>query len=651
MQCPSNSFRYNGTLCACNPGYVFDAARRSCSLFADWGPIEVESGVDYNSVSLPGSSTIFDFDSMKKLTHSQSVILQATFILVLSWLVLCFLARFAPLGDGRSLWFQIRWWISRLDICFATRHWLPFVPLLEPPPLLTQGLYDSLSSFPTSILEGLIAKEVFSHTTGVGFSIGICMHVRLLYQLISKRTIEVNNVRATNAPDLEAFRNDLEFNITTISSMTCSHLRGLETVASGNPGFVDYRVAPLSTFASHSCINTTKGPTIILKCTNCPLTRDSAFVSWRFIDLPNNPATAVGFEFNLTAKNPANKKHLSFVSGTLRNGSNAGNKPVTYRGTTPNILKFNVFPRIYRNMDNLRLIQPLFHEFLPGSSFNEVNQLQSSLQNSNDGLVNTTLYVSFLSSYIVEIDNENIMGPVSFLADLGGLYCISIVIFFYMMMQCENRIKRFRNEDSVIRMVRSRRRAQDHWNKLRKYVMYTWAPSALEDKFNNVRDDGCCTGAALESLHKKGSLHKQKEQMRLDTISFSRKVSLPDNKNTIIEQTGLQKVAHPVSILEKRSSSKAELENIVSEIKDGKHDDNTGLHFAVGGLDLPPPPPLEHQGPEQMSMSNLQRNIENLYEYNAMLREKLIAAQSMLHALANNESPSADSSSGSSTAK
>ncbi|XP_019152650.1 PREDICTED: uncharacterized protein LOC109149371 isoform X2 [Ipomoea nil] len=620
MQCPSNSFRYNGTLCACNPGYVFDAARRSCSLFADWGPIEVESGVDYNSVSLPGSSTIFDFDSMKKLTHSQSVILQATFVLVLSWLVVCFLARFAPLGDGRSLWFQIRWWISRLDICFATRHFLDDQKVVKKRKTELGG---------TCSIASLI--------------LFIGLFVALLYQLISKRTIEVNNVRATNAPDLEAFRNDLEFNITTISSMTCSHLRGLETVTSGNPGFVDYRVAPLSTFASHSCINTTKGPTIILKCTNCPLTRDSAFVSWRFIDLPNSPATAVGFEFNLTAKNPANKKHLSFVSGTLRNGSNVGNKPVTYRGTTPNILKFNVFPRIYRNMDNLRLIQPLFHEFLPGSSFNEVNQLQSSLQNSNDGLVNTTLYVSFLSSYIVEIDNENIMGPVSFLADLGGLYCISIVIFFYMMMQCENRIKRFRNEDSVIRMVRSRRRAQDHWNKLRKYVMYTWGPSALEDKFNNVRDDGCCTGAALESLHKKGSLHKQKEQRRLDTISFSTKVSLPDNKNTIIEQTGHQKVAHPVSILEKRSSSK---ENIVSEIKDG-----TGLHFAVGDLDLSPPPPLEHQGPEQMSMSNLQRNIENLYEYNAMLREKLIAAQSMLHALANKEPPSADSSSGSSTAK
>lgn len=61
--------------------------------------------------------------------------------------------------------------------------------------------------------------------------------------------------------------------------------------------------------------------------------------------------------------------------------------------------------------------------------------------------------------------------------------------------------------------------------------MYTWGPSSLEDKFNNVRD-GCCTGVALESLHKTGSLHKQKEQKRLDTISFSRKVSLPGNKVT-----------------------------------------------------------------------------------------------------------------------
>lgn len=34
-------------------------------------------------------------------------------------------------------------------------------------------------------------------------------------------------------------------------------------------------------------------------------------------------------------------------------------------------------------------------------------------------------------------------------------------------------------------------------------------------------------------------------------------------------------------------------------------------------------------------MTNLQKDLQNLFEYNMMLREKLIAAQSMLHSLAN----------------
>lgn len=45
-------------------------------------------------------------------------------MLLLSWLFFCFFVRFKKLGDGRDVWFRIRWWISRLDICFATRHWL-----------------------------------------------------------------------------------------------------------------------------------------------------------------------------------------------------------------------------------------------------------------------------------------------------------------------------------------------------------------------------------------------------------------------------------------------------------------------------------------------------------------------------------------------
>lgn len=124
MQCPSNSFRYNATQCACNPGYLFNITSRSCYLFNEWGPVEMDSGVDYHSVSFPGSGTIFDFDSIRRLTQSQAVFLEATLFMLLSWLFFCFFARCAPLRDGRSIWFKIRWWISRLDVCFASRHWL-----------------------------------------------------------------------------------------------------------------------------------------------------------------------------------------------------------------------------------------------------------------------------------------------------------------------------------------------------------------------------------------------------------------------------------------------------------------------------------------------------------------------------------------------
>nr|XP_016464469.1 PREDICTED: uncharacterized protein LOC107787415 isoform X3 [Nicotiana tabacum] len=471
----------------------------------------------------------------------------------------------------------------------------------------------------------------------------------LLYQIISKRAIEMHNVRATNAPDLAAFINDLEFNITTISSMSCLHLRGLGTVVTGNPGFVDYRFAPLSTFANYSCINTTKGPTIVLKCSNCPLSRDSAYISWQFVDLPNSPATAVGFQFNLTAKDPKNKKHLSLVSGTLRNGSNFDNKPVTFRGLTTNILKFNFFPRMYHNMHDLRLIQPLLHEFLPGSSFNEISQLQASVQRPNDGLINTTLYVNFLSSYIVEIKNQNVLGPVSFLADLGGLYCISIGLFFYILVQCEYRIKKLRNEDSVMRKVRSRRKAQDRWDKLRKYVMYTYAPNQLEEVYD-MRNDGCCTGVKMESLNRKSSSVKGRGSSRLDTISFSRKVSLPSEKRAISEQIDTQSATLflPESAADRRKSTRLKEERfqenaVPPNTKDSKPEDLDNViqapaFPAADNLTVPPPPPLESQAADHISMTILQKDLQNLYEYNMLLREKLIAAQSMLHALSNKDS-------------
>lgn len=221
----------------------------------------------------------------------------------------------------------------------------------------------------------------------------------------------MHNVRATNAPDLASFVNDMEFNITTLSSMSCSQLRNLDTLVMGNPGSFDQRFASLSEFANYSCHNTSQGPTITIRCSSCKFIQDNLYLSWHFIDLPNNPATAVGFRFNLTARNQNNKKYVSFVCGTVKNGSSVDDKPVTFRGRVSNILKFNLFPRLYHNLHDLRLMQPLFHEFLPGSSFHETSQLQASLQNSNDGLINITLSINLLSAYIVEISNQNMGGP------------------------------------------------------------------------------------------------------------------------------------------------------------------------------------------------------------------------------------------------
>lgn len=248
---------------------------------------------------------------------------------------------------------------------------------------------------------------------------GIAVHVksscvflynRLLYHVIAKRKIEVQNVKALNASDLVNYVNDMEFNITTISRMSCSQLRGLDNLVTGTPGSIYHRVSPLATFAQSSCYNTNDGPTISIRCDGCRVPRDSFLISWQFVDLPAMPAMAVGFQFNLTAKAHSDNKHVSFISGVLKNASET-DEPITFRGPNVNILEFHLFPQLYRNFHDMRIIQPLFHQFVPGTYATNASQLQSSLQRSQDGLVNSTLYVEFLSDYVVEIDNESIMGP------------------------------------------------------------------------------------------------------------------------------------------------------------------------------------------------------------------------------------------------
>lgn len=592
--CPAHSVVYNKTLCACAPGYLFNATTKSCTPFNlspyDW---VVNSGVDY-SISFP--ETIFSFDQIKKFTQSQAVFLEITAFLLATWLLFCGLVRLAKLEDGRTVWFKIRWWISRLDICFSTKHYLEDQKVVRKRKTELGGTF-SIASWILFI--GLLSA--------------------LLYQIISKRTVEVHNLRATNAPDLVSFVNDLEFNITTISTMSCSQLRGLGTLVLGNPGAIDYRVTRLSTFANYSCFNTSQGPRISLTCNNCPLTRDNVYVSWQFVDIPNEPASAVGFQFNLTARNNAHKKHVSVVSGTVRNGTDLDDMPVTFRGVDTNILKFNLFPRIYHNLHNLKLVQPLFHEFIPGSFLTNANELQTSLQSSNIGLINTTLSINFLSAYIVEIDSQNILGPVSFLADLGGLYCFSIGIFFYFLVQFEYRIKRLRNEDQVFRDIRRRRKAQEHWDKLRKYVIYRWGPRTLLEEISS-NDDSCCTCVSVDPFKKKESLHKRlKRENSLHEIGFGKSGGSP-------KETVNKNVSEPVK-------------SVNFSVETGSRP----LASTHEVEDIPPPPP-KLDGGSSADMSDIQKNLQNLYEYNTLLRDKLVHTQSMLRALTTKSpSPTRDS--------
>ncbi|XVE90517.1 hypothetical protein DITRI_Ditri20bG0084100 [Diplodiscus trichospermus] len=408
--CPKNSILYNGSHCACQVGYFLNLTSNSCITYTGSSAIQTDSGIDYYAASFP--ENFFSFDSIRKFTQSQAVFLEATLVMLLSWLVFCFFLRFTKLGDGRNVWFKIRWWISRLDVCFATRHWLDDQKLVVKRKTELGGTFSIASWI---LFTGLFAA--------------------LLYQIIAKRTIEVHNVKATNAPDLASFRNDMEFNMTTVSSMSCLNLQRPTTLLAGSSGFINGKVFPISNFLNFSCYNTSLGPTITLKCSNCRLNQDYMSISWQFVDLPNSPASAVGFQFNVTTKDHTRGGHLSFVSGTLKNGSNFDDSPVTFRGVDTNVLIFNLFPHIYRSANDLRLIQPLFHEFVPGSVLHETSQLQASLERASDGKINTTLYVNYLSSYIIETENQTIIGAVGFLADLGGLYCISMGIFLYLLVQ------------------------------------------------------------------------------------------------------------------------------------------------------------------------------------------------------------------------
>ncbi|XP_039138056.1 uncharacterized protein LOC120275513 isoform X2 [Dioscorea cayenensis subsp. rotundata] len=461
FECPASAFRYNGTLCACPPGsFMRGGLCAGIGAGTEW-----EMGGGRSEGAAPRwFEPVPELEPIERMVSSEAALMKATAAVVVLWVVFCVAVRLGRVRGGRSFWFRCRCWIERLDLRFATKHLLDDQKVVKKRKTELGGMFSVASWI---LFVGLLTT--------------------LLYQFITKRSIEVHRVKPAKASELKSFNNDMEFNITTLSSMSCSHLRGFDTLVIGTPGSIDYKISPLLTYANYSCYDTIWGPTISLKCSSCQVLLGNHYISWQFVDLPNSPAMAVGFQFNITAKDHACNKHVSFVSGTLKSESLTCDGPKTFRGPDMSILKIHLFPQKFKNLHNLQLIQPLLHDFLPGSSFSDVIDLRASLQSSLNGVVNTVLYIRYLSDYIVETDKENLLGLVGFFADAGGLYAITLAIFLYFLLQCEARIKKLQCEDSVMRDIRSQRRAQRHWDKLRKYVKYTWGRSNLVVKSRSRR--------------------------------------------------------------------------------------------------------------------------------------------------------------------
>uniref|UniRef100_A0A803M3L8 Uncharacterized protein n=1 Tax=Chenopodium quinoa TaxID=63459 RepID=A0A803M3L8_CHEQI len=383
--CPKHAFLCNKTLCSCSPGYLYNVSTKSCTLF-NISPLEwwTSSSVKLTKVD----------DGYQKAIKYEEYYVWCSVVALFMWVLLCAIVRFGSLGMEETLGFR-----------FAG------------------GLIASILRFLQNI--GL-----------------------LLHQIITTLGLEVYTMKAANAPDLISFTNDLELNITTISSMTCSQFRGPSTIVLGTPD--------------------------------------------------------VGFQFNFSAKSHVDEhKYANFVSGRIKNGMKSDNTNITYRGANTNVLKFNLFPRVYLNVNGLKLLQPSFHEFRPGSSACDKDKLRSLLHSPKNGLINTTLALSFLSEYMIEIDDgKRYTGLVSFLADVGGLYCLSITLFLLLLTLCQSRIKRLRNEDQVMQNIKKRRIAEDHWHKLRRFVAYTFGSRLLDERHNMKEEPTCCIGGNGLSISK-----------------------------------------------------------------------------------------------------------------------------------------------------
>lgn len=161
-----------------------------------------------------------------------------------------------------------------------------------------------------------------------------------------------------------------------------------------------------------------------------------------------------------------------------------------------------------------------------------------------------------------------------------------------------------------MRSIRNRRKAQEQWDKLRKYVNFTWGRGLIPSEDGVFVENACCN--CFPNL-KGGSSFNQRKQIRMDNLSFNTKVSTPSEK-------GLRDVKEKSSM-------------------HWNNADTSGQQEVLADIALPPSLEMRGAGSE-ISIPEIQKNLENIYEYNMMLREKLVIAQSMIHTLTSKASAS-----------
>lgn len=119
----------------------------------------------------------------------------------------------------------------------------------------------------------------------------------------------------------------------------------------------------------------------------------------------------------------------------------------------------------------------------------------------------------------------------------------------------------------------------------------------------------CCNCFAVPKVN-------TRRQEQMNTISFNNKVSTPREKM-------LQDLKH------KETNGNDSIDS-----------DNADTVTP----NIPLPPSLEIKAGSEISILDIQKNLKNLYDYNMMLREKLVITQSAIHALTSKASSSSSSS-------